>query len=496
MLERNDAGRPVAVPGSIRVLMPNGQVEEMKLETYLAGAVAMEIGSGAPIEALKAQAVASRTYAAAAHRHPEVDADVCTTTHCQEWRRVDPIVAPEVFRAISETWGIVAVHDGKLIDAFFFEHCDGHTRNSEDVLMPDLPYLRSVACACGFVAMKGHGVGLCQRGAIVMARRGASFERILRHYYRGVVMTHTAHEGSERVVEAKPAPPTETLEKVTRPAAKARPPAKKAQELVRAKHTKLAKVKREKRAPLVRAKPLMPTPRVVLPEPVLAEAAARAAAPIPVKKETVPTVEMAPVETFPTTPSETVPSPAKVSPPLEPTLKTTAPSETLIAASAPVEPVQVPAYVEQLNALTAPAVPSESLQAPAYVEQLNALTAPAASNEPSLEGLSPAQEMTVESAPPALDEEVSVVSARIHIDHLPGVRMIAGRLACAGLVVGVEDEHGNKTTLLSGSAPHYGVGGFEKVVDEDGRYFISIDDQVIEVNVQGDTVFIHANSAK
>src|SRR5512132_2336993 len=99
-------------PAVIRVLMPGGPVEEMKLETYLAGAVAAEIGEKMPLEALKAQAVAARTYVVAAQRHREQNADVCTTAHCQKWKRVDPISSPEVFRALSETWDLVAVYDG------------------------------------------------------------------------------------------------------------------------------------------------------------------------------------------------------------------------------------------------------------------------------------------------------------------------------------------------------------------------------------------------
>ncbi len=183
----------IILPELLRVLMPEGPVAEVKLETYLASVVGTEMSPSAPIEALKVQAVASRTYVASAHRHPEANADVCTTAHCQRWRRIDPIVAPEVFRAVSETWGIIAAHDGKLIDAYYFEHCDGKTRNAEDVLTTSLPYLRSVECPCGFVGMRGHGLGLCQRGVIVMARRGATFEQILRHYYRGVVIQRATH---------------------------------------------------------------------------------------------------------------------------------------------------------------------------------------------------------------------------------------------------------------------------------------------------------------
>jgi stage II sporulation protein D len=66
-----------------------------------------------------------------------------------------PIVsAPDVFRALTETWGMVATFDSALISAFFFEHCDGHTRNAEAMLIPGIPYLRGVDCPCGFLTLK------------------------------------------------------------------------------------------------------------------------------------------------------------------------------------------------------------------------------------------------------------------------------------------------------------------------------------------------------
>ena len=51
-----DSENIVTLPAWIRVWMPNGHIEEMKLETYLAGAVAAELSISAPLEALKAQA--------------------------------------------------------------------------------------------------------------------------------------------------------------------------------------------------------------------------------------------------------------------------------------------------------------------------------------------------------------------------------------------------------------------------------------------------------
>jgi stage II sporulation protein D len=69
---------------------PPPQVQLMDLEEYLCGVVPCEMSSSFPMEALKAQAAAARTYALAAlppnghPRHGDV-ADVCTTDHCQAW---------------------------------------------------------------------------------------------------------------------------------------------------------------------------------------------------------------------------------------------------------------------------------------------------------------------------------------------------------------------------------------------------------------------------
>ncbi len=412
----------VTLPTSVRVLLPHGRVEEMKLETYLAGVVATEIGASAPLEALKAQAVAARTYAAAAHRHPEHAADVCTTAHCQKWKRVDPVVAPEVFRALSETWGMVALCDGKLIDAFFFEHCDGHTRNSEDMLMPTIKYLRGVDCSCGFLTLKGHGVGMCKRGAIVMARRGASFEQILRHYYRGVVVIHTGRENQIAAPPVEmPAPPREPAPRV-----------RKAPEPKRIRRTKPERVKRAPR----RTPPSFDSAQDAAPRPAIRRAPTRAEVPAPAARR----VEM-----------PRAPTPVAAKPVEEKSAEVTIIAESA-RPSAAIEP-----STEKLRDVIAGEV----------VAKPDAVTA--------------------KPLPPAKPPR------RVHIDHLPGSRMIAGCLPEIGITILIEDPRGNKAVTLSGSAPHYGEGGFETIVEEDGRYLVTLDDQVVEIHVDGETVFIHAN---
>lgn len=160
-------------------------VGTMDLEAYLTGVLPREMGKDAPMEALKAQAVAARCYALNAIKNPRhaPDADICASTHCQVWK---PIYHERTDRAVEATKGVVAIYNGKVISAFYFGHCDGHTRNCEDVWVQALPYCRAVDCPCGYTEMYGHGVGMCQRGAIKMAEQGASYKDILFHYYTGI----------------------------------------------------------------------------------------------------------------------------------------------------------------------------------------------------------------------------------------------------------------------------------------------------------------------
>ncbi len=200
----------VDIPDRIRVLMEDGRVEVMELEEYLKGVLPREMGKNAPPEALKAQAVAARCYAAKAVRYPrhrEKGADICTTTHCQVW---SPTRFPATDRAVEETEGVVATHEDEIVSAYYFGHCDGHTRNSEDVWLHALPYCRSVDCICGYDSMYGHGVGMCQRGAMAMAEKGAAYEEILGHYYTGVEIVREGKSYRLPVAELAPSDTSRT----------------------------------------------------------------------------------------------------------------------------------------------------------------------------------------------------------------------------------------------------------------------------------------------
>ena len=174
-----------SIPETIRVLLPGGVVRRLPLEEYVRGVVAAALPADAHLEALKAQAVAARTFGAITRRHIERGSDVCTLRHCQVWK--DAATA-SALKAVDETRGIVAVHNGRLIDAYYFEHCDGNTRDATGILIQVPPYLQSVSCPCGFATLKGHGIGMCQRGAQVMARFGDTYDVILKHYFNGITL--------------------------------------------------------------------------------------------------------------------------------------------------------------------------------------------------------------------------------------------------------------------------------------------------------------------
>ncbi len=184
------------VPGSIRVLMPDGSVATMDLDEYLKGVVPREMSPAWPAEALRAQAVAARSYAITGSGHADAGADVCTTTHCQVW---SPIHYDTTDQAVEATSGVTARYEGNVIRAFFHAHCDGHTRDSEAVWGGQVAYLRGVSCPCGFTSLYGHGVGMCQYGARALALQGFDHVAILQHYYTGVEVS-----GPQRISLGRP----------------------------------------------------------------------------------------------------------------------------------------------------------------------------------------------------------------------------------------------------------------------------------------------------
>lgn len=216
------------------VLVP---VITMDLETAVASVVQAESLAGTPFEALKAQAVVTRSYfAAGAGRRLEFD--FCDLTHCQFLREAPRPGSPAA-RAAEATLDLIITFDGKPVAAMFTRSCAGRTLTPADIGIPSrgYPYFSVVCDFCyknpvrwrrrvsakdaailsdhyeagrlavdrrlGWNAVpsnnfqehnsgtevilegvgQGHGVGLCQRGARAMAEEGAGFHEIIDHYF-------------------------------------------------------------------------------------------------------------------------------------------------------------------------------------------------------------------------------------------------------------------------------------------------------------------------
>ena len=152
---------PLAVRDSARTLrVKTGErVEEMDLETYLRGVVRAEMPASFEPEALKAQAVAARTYTlykmeqGENPNHPQ--ADLCGDFACcqaykseadaaADWGMAAASYESKIRRAVAETDGQVILYEGAPVLAVFHSSSAGATQDSGDVWQNSLPYLQSV----------------------------------------------------------------------------------------------------------------------------------------------------------------------------------------------------------------------------------------------------------------------------------------------------------------------------------------------------------------
>lgn len=119
-------------------------VNEVKLDDYIGGVISEEMSPSWPMEALKAQAVAARTFAVYSLGIHDGDGfDVCAKTHCQVYGGIDS-ESPEGLRAVSATRGEIMTYQGKPIYAAFHASSGGMTAGSEEAGGIALPYLRPV----------------------------------------------------------------------------------------------------------------------------------------------------------------------------------------------------------------------------------------------------------------------------------------------------------------------------------------------------------------
>jgi stage II sporulation protein D (peptidoglycan lytic transglycosylase) len=226
-------------------------VVTLDLETAVASVVAAESAPDTPVEAVKAYAIAARSYLVAGHgRHRNFG--FCDTTHCQ-FLRAAPPAGSRAAVAVEATRGLVLAYQSRPFAPMYTRSCSGRTRTPAQLGLPVAAYpyfsvdcehcrrhpvrwtsyisaqeagsLRasdetarlatahhlgwSVVPSNEFSFAKdgdrvlltgvgnGHGIGLCQAGARAMAESGADFREILEHYYPNTdIVTHL---GSNRV---------------------------------------------------------------------------------------------------------------------------------------------------------------------------------------------------------------------------------------------------------------------------------------------------------
>lgn len=138
------------------VVMADGQTRILELEEYVRGVVLAEMPASFEQEALKAQAIAARTYVMRrlmlADKHSQ--GVICTDYRCcqayltDEEYLLDRGVAediPKISRAVADTAGLVLTYEGKLIEATYFASSGGRTEDALAVWGEEIPYLQSVS---------------------------------------------------------------------------------------------------------------------------------------------------------------------------------------------------------------------------------------------------------------------------------------------------------------------------------------------------------------
>ena len=134
-------------------------INEVDLEDYVASVIGAEIAEGPPA-ARQALAITARSFAIRA----DAAGHLCDTTHCQWYRGLK---RADIESARATRGEILKSNDGRVAWGFQSQDCGGASADSH----PRGP------------RGHGHGLGLCQRGALFMATKGASAHQILARYF-------------------------------------------------------------------------------------------------------------------------------------------------------------------------------------------------------------------------------------------------------------------------------------------------------------------------
>lgn len=159
---QNITDKPLFSTQTVSVYFKNENVvKTVPFEEYILGVIAAEMPANFPLEALKAQAVASRSYildkivSGGNGLDVHKGADVCTdSSHCKAWISKEdrfekwPVEDAEknwakITAAVSETVGEYMTYQGQPITAVFYAISSGTTERAEDVWGGNVPYLQN-----------------------------------------------------------------------------------------------------------------------------------------------------------------------------------------------------------------------------------------------------------------------------------------------------------------------------------------------------------------
>lgn len=161
-------------------------INNVDMEDYLKGVVPSEMPSSWEIEALKAQAIAARSYAIAnLGKRGSLGYDLKDTPEDQAYGGASAETS-RTNTAVDETSGLVLTYNYKVISAFYSASAGGQTINAKEAWGSDLPYIRSVNSFDGDIKKNGHGIGMSQHGANNLAKQGYNAYQILQYFYKNV----------------------------------------------------------------------------------------------------------------------------------------------------------------------------------------------------------------------------------------------------------------------------------------------------------------------
>jgi stage II sporulation protein D len=137
-----------SIPGRVTVVVRSGRllaVAHVPEEGYIASVVSGELPGGWPPEAVRAQAVAVRSFLRRSMgRHGKEGYDVCDITHCQVYRGAES--DRSIFELVRSTGSKILTWNGRPIEALYTSCCGGRTASVQQAWGGDTsqPYLRSV----------------------------------------------------------------------------------------------------------------------------------------------------------------------------------------------------------------------------------------------------------------------------------------------------------------------------------------------------------------